>query len=442
MTRLPNPLDVGRLPPPLRVLAQRVRERWQDCSEVAAAVGLDMGKPRALGRWCCPSPRCAGHASPTLATPRRGGWACHRCGAKGDAVALAGLALGLPLPLRGADFASAVEWLAQRAGLMHGEAPPPPPRPVVPPQPERDTLDAVAWWRAHAARSPSAAGWLLSRGVPPGGVSSGIVRLDRQGAADLAGYVSRDFLAQPGGIVAAPLRSASTGAVAALHLRAIAPLDAAHKRRTIGSKADPDGPPRGYGRADRLRGAPVVVLTEGLGDTLAAEALADGIDAVAVGADGATCLPAWGGYLGTLPQRPRVVVVAHLDGDTITADGTGYRRALEAATAAGGVVMSWAELVRGLPPSLRDAVLQRMASPRGWDLGDTLAACRDDLDALRAGFAHAVGLPPPPRQSTRQTQPEPTGAPQPPAPAPDSIAWTDAEWTALQADLDDTWGTP
>jgi hypothetical protein len=425
--------------PSLRDTAEQLRGRWRDCFEVAALLGLDTGSPRQLRRWRCPAPRCGGHKEPTLSKPRGGGWACFRCGAKGDAFALVGLALGYALPLRGRDFPRAVEWLAQRAGMMVGEAPPPPRMPS--PSPERPPFDAAGWWSAHAARSPSAAEWLLSRGIPPGAISSGIVRLDRQGASTLAGSVSRDFLEQPGGAVVAPLRSASTGAVGALHLRVTNATDPHLKRRTVGAKTDPDDTPRGYGRVDRLPTAPVVILTEGLGDTLAAEALTDGADVAVVGVDGASTLPAWGAYLGTLPHRPRVVVVAHLDGDSITAEGTGYRRALEAATA-GGAVASWAELVGSLPARQQLAMLQRMASPRGWDLGDTLALCRDDLAALRAAFARAVGLPPPREQPPHQTQPEPAGAATGPAPTPDNIAWTDDEWEALQADLNDTWGEP
>jgi DNA primase len=75
-------------------------KRELDPHRLASALGLK-GRGR---RYFCPACQAAGGRTPDLA-PSAKGFICHKCGAKGDLVALVQLALGC-------DFPAALDWLA------------------------------------------------------------------------------------------------------------------------------------------------------------------------------------------------------------------------------------------------------------------------------------------------------------------------------------------
>jgi hypothetical protein len=428
--------DVARVD--LRPITSTVRDRVRDCDPVASALGLDPGKkPQQKRRWCCPSPACAGKTEPTLTTPKptqtTGGWKCHRCGEKGDAFTLVGLAQGFRLPLQGRDFVDVLAWLASYAGVDIPEAPsrPSPLRTVIvppaPKAPEPESLAPSAYraaWEALEARQTddsAAARWLDGRGIPARLTRSGFAALDRATASALAAGPAAGWLAHnAGSAIVAPIRSMQTAEVAALQGRVFVVTDPAFKRCTFGKLRDPDGAPRVFGDVSALAAARVVVLVEGLADTWAGEALTSGVDGVVViGADSAGAIPLVAGRL----KAPRVVVVRHLDRpDVVEEDkqGTGQKNAREALEALGrrGVAFQW--------PTFRRALFALGAAtrsvPPGFDLAAALELARAaDFADVQQAFLSAIGEAPPVKLPGLVVPPKPSPrrvSAAPPVPAP------------------------
>lgn len=382
----------------IRPLVATVRDRVRDCDPVASSLGLDPGKPKAKRRWRCPSAHCATKSEPTLSTPTTGGWACHRCGEKGDAFALVGLAQGFRLPLRGRDFVDVLAWLADHAGvtMLEGETASAPPQPAAP-ESERPTPSAIAAaWDALSASQTAdsaAARWLDGRGIPAHLTRSGFATLDRATASALADAPAAGWLAHNvGGAIVAPLRSMQTGEVAALQGRVFVVSDPDFKRRTIGRLRDPDGAPRVFGDVAALASARVIVIVEGLADTWAGEALTAGVDGVVViGADSANAIPA----VAERVKAARVVIVRHLDRpdvDAVDKQGAGQKKAREALEALGrrGSAFPW--------PDFRRALLalgvETRPTPPGFDLAAALELARGagaDFAVVQRAFLSAIG---------------------------------------------------
>lgn len=476
----------------VREIAATIRARMgSDCDPVASSLGLDPGQPQKKRRWRCPSAHCAEKTDPTLSTPApsrtAGGWACHRCGEKGDVFALVGLAQGFRLPLRGRDFVDVLAWLAPHAGVTMPEAPSRPsplrapivvaPKPAAP-EPERPTPAAVAAaWGALSARQTvdsAAARWLDGRGIPAHLTRSGFATLDRPTASALADAPAAGWLAHNvGGAIVAPLRSMRTGEVAALQGRVFVVSDPDFKRRTIGKLRDPDDvTPRVFGGVAALASARVVVIVEGLADTWAGEALTAGVDGVVViGADSAGAIPA----VAERVTASRVVVVRHLDRpDVVEGDkqGVGQKKAREALEALGrrGSAFPW--------PDFRRALLalgvETRPTPPGFDLAAALELARGaaaDFAAVQRAFLSAIGeagklpgLVAPTKTSPRRVSvpPAPPPATKPVAPVVQTPArgnvddvvegrhvaraaladdgWTEGEAESLFATIDRLWG--
>jgi hypothetical protein len=385
-----------------REIASAIRDRLgSDCDPVASSLGLDPGRPQMNRRWRCPSATCSEKVSPTLSTPKTGGWICHRCGEKGDTFALVGFALGLKLPLHGRDFIDVLSWLAPHAGVTMPEAPSRPsplrtpvilaPKPAAP-EPERPTPSAIAaaWdaLKASQAADIAAARWLDSRGIPAHLTRSGFATLDRPTVSALADAPAAGWLAyNVGGAIVAPLRSMLAGKVAALQGRVFKVSDPTFKRRTIGKLRDPDGAPRVFGDAAKLSSARVVVLVEGMADTWAGEALTAGVDgAVVIGASNAEAMP----DVAERVESVRVVVVRHLD--DMENDGPGQKAADEAAAILGrrGSAFHWVNFRRAM---LALGVDTR-PTPPGFDLAAALElthAAGVDFAAVQRAFLAAIG---------------------------------------------------
>jgi hypothetical protein len=206
------------------------------------------------------------------------------------------------------------------------------------------------------------------------------------------------FLREHGPAIVAPLRSARTGRVENLHLRCLS-----GERRFLRdvSLRDEDGAPRGYGRAGDAIATKLLVLTEGLVDTLAAEALlADDPGCVAAGAASVVEFKTWATFLATEHLGGEVIVISHLDRENkndltdtgLHARGPGQRaavvtvRALRAAGVRARVFPWWtffALLVRAGLPEAKEHVR---------DLGDALRAARGRTPwaSLRYCFLRAL----------------------------------------------------
>lgn len=376
-----------------------------DCSALAATLGLRGGKGR---RWFCPGCQSSGGKTPDLSTPRKrpDGWRCFKCGESGDALALVALAQGRTLPR---DFVEVARWLADHLGIEIAEqegAPRPAPRPAPPPAappPEDPEVPApeevgAAWDALYARQSVdgAAARWLDGRGIPSRLVGSGFAVLDTRAVLDLATAPASNWLRRHiDGALVVPLRSARTGAVLALQARAFDPAVPGDKRRPVGKKADKDGAPRAYGRPDHIVGASLVVLVEGMVDTLAAEALtayAPGV--VVVGAIDIGVMPRLAGWMVDLQVRAPVVVAYHLDNKRPGKEqGDGQAAAV-------GVVRQLGTRARLFPwPTYRRRLFDvgvDTSGPRpgGFDLADTLAAARETrvpFDTVAAVFCGVVG---------------------------------------------------
>lgn len=391
-----------------------------DCSALASTLGLRRGKD---GRWFCPGCQSSGGKTPDLSTPRKrpDRWKCFKCNESGDALALVALAQGRTLPR---DFVEVAHWLADHLGIEvpeQGTTPRPTPRPTPPPpaappeDPEVPTPEEVgAAWHALDARQSepdarqSAAGnatrWLDGRGVPARLVGSGFATLDTRAVLDLATAPAAHWLRRHvDAALVVPLRSARTGAVVALQARAFDPGEHG-KRRPVGRKADKDGAPRSYGRPDHLVGAALVVLVEGMVDTLAAEALtayAPGV--VVVGAIDIGVMPRLAAWMVDLQVRAPVVVAYHLDKKRPgNEQGDGQKAAVDVVKRLGtrARLFPWPTYRRRLFDVGVDTSGPR---PGGFDLTDTLAAAREarvPFDTVAAVFCDVVGAkhtPPPAR---------------------------------------------
>lgn len=449
--------------------------RRLEVRRVAAALGLELRG----GRGVCPVCLGGKDREATFSAPLRGGWRCHRasCNAKGDA-------LELVRQVRGLDFPAAVVWLAEREGLdaspwqtgpkatggaaseqKAARAPLTPLPPSGPPPPATWAEGAAAetWERLEGRQVDGAAAYLEGRGIAPALVRSGFAFLDA-GAVELvlAGLspawldeetrpgvprrqtVPRWLRHHQGAALAVPLRSAATGRVEALHVRAFKPRGPNDKRRTLGALRDEDGAPRGYGFAGEARAAAVLVLVEGMADALAAEAMTQGAPgAVVVGADSAGALEAWGDWLATHKPSGRVVVVSQVDAREAGQKATRAAREALQRAAVPCPVFDWRELVRGI--RARGEGLDELAAREGFDLADVLASA--PFDVVRAAFRQVLGLPavttsaapPPPPPSTSAAPPPPppsTRAAPLPQPAPLEAHDDGGFWEGLEAEAD------
>lgn len=303
------------------------------------------------------------------------------------------VALGMTLPE-----------MMERYGRTSSTPRPAPPAPT-PPEPQRPSPEAVgAAWDALCSRrtheSP-AARWLDARGIPAALAWSGFATLDASAVRDLAASSASAWLGRyVDAAIVAPIRSARTGAVVALQARAFDPASPDDKRRTIGKLSDEDGTPRAYGRPDRIGSAALVLLVEGLVDTLAADVLASYADrVVVVGAVDAGGMPKIAAWLAAHSTAP-VVVVRHLDG--VETDGAGQLAADEAVRVLGrrGRHFAWFSIgdEPGFLPRLCD--LGADARPRlkkGFDLGDALALAADEdvrVSTVATSFLAAIGAAP------------------------------------------------
>lgn len=173
----------------------------------------------------------------------------------------------------------------------------------------------------------------------------------------------------------------------------------AEKRRTIGKLSDEDGTPRAYGRPDHVGAASLVLLVEGLVDTLAADVLASYADRVvivgAVDAGGMPKIAAWIASHSTAP----VVVVRHLDG--VEKDGAGQASADEAVRLLGKRARHFAWGRVGEEPGFLRRLLALGVDAsshmkKGFDLGDALALAADEdvrISTVAASFLALVGAP-------------------------------------------------
>lgn len=219
--------------------------RAQGVRRVAVALGgfeLDDAPRRGLR----PCPACGENARgradrrpPAEVTSDGLGWSCYRCGAKGDAVALAALAVaGSPKP---ADWRPVLARCAAE-GLcppMPGEDAPPAPRRPLPPPPvpggprtyRRPPPAEVAdlWGRCLPATDDAeVSAWLRSRGLDAGEVEA----RDLARALPVAGalpawarYRGASWREAPQRFrVVVPMYGAG-GALESLHARALAPVD-------------------------------------------------------------------------------------------------------------------------------------------------------------------------------------------------------------------------
>lgn len=282
--------------------------------------------------------------------------------------------------------------------------PRPAPPASTPPEPQRPSPEAVgAAWDALCSRrtheSP-AARWLDARGIPAALAWSGFATLDASAVRDLAAssaHRSRWLGRYVDAAIVAPIRSARTGDVVALQARAFDPASPDEKRRTIGKLSDEDGTPRAYGRPDRIGSAALVLLVEGLVDTLAADVLASYADRViVVGAVDAGGMPKIAAWLAAHSTAP-VVVVRHLDG--VETDGAGQAAADEAVRLLGKRArhFAWGRVDDEPGFLARLLSLGADARPRlkkGFDLGDALALAADEdvrASTVAASFLAAIG---------------------------------------------------
>ena len=460
--------------PALRVPDDLVREILSraQCDDVVRAFPgrFRTSTTRKAGRYFCPWCQDDRASEAKFATTPHGGrgWCCFKqqspdCERGGDALALVAKLHGWNLK-NAADYLEAVEWLAELVG--HGiddvrkvreargekkrDRPSPPAqttRVVVADKPP-PVLHVASLWDGCFARtrgSPVALGWLQGRGFPVDIhhlAESGFALLDRELADHVAGRIGAEWLAAHlGAALVAPIRSAATNTVEALDLRAFAPRDDGDKRRSVGALpskfapvvSDEDGAPRGYGFAGAATRAGLLVIVEGMADTLAAEAMLHGDGgAVVVGAHAAAQVEKWGQYLAAHKPVGRVVIVRHLDKLSSGKDGAGQNASREALTmlqAAGINVQAfkWGAFLGPRGTALREAANQR----DGLDLAEVLGIASTlalPFAAVRDAFRGTIGAAP--HNGHDDAQANGDGA-------PDGI---DDSSTAEM--VDDIWGNP
>lgn len=305
-----------------------------------------------------------------------------------------------------------------------------------PQEPQRPSAPTVAFaWdalRGHRTGEDLAARWLAGRGINPAHIRSGFATLDAPAVVALADAPAVGWLrAHAGSAVVAPLRSMRSGEVSALQARAFNPSSPDQKRRTVGRLKDDDDTPRCYGLPLAANGARLVVLVEGMLDTLAAESLTHLAGVAVVGADSAEGLVRCARWLASTAKPARVVVVRHLD--DVKADGIGQVKADEAIRIMGPRAshFQWAAFARALRPHI--------------DLAPHLDAGLDLADVMR--LAHEAGLD---VRGTFLDVIDPTrgaGVPiEPPAlcfshaePANDGT-YLETDWTSLNEVIDEIWG--
>jgi hypothetical protein len=389
---------------------------------------------------------CPFHAdtSPSFTvTPDKGLWFCHGCGAGGDVFKFLALAESRRFPDVVRDLAKDVGVALdgtetpqdeQTAGSQDKVPPIQQPSPRERPSPWRATVaqpidewatryvpgDAAETWErliadgpclslaaclalepcrdcaAHPARS-----WLVrERGLPAnarldaGAATATVDNLDAW-PAHARGWVGKQ-LRERGPALAAPLRSARTNVVEGLALRFLTPGDGPKCLTVAGlSHRDADGAPRGYGGAGAALRADLVVLVEGMTDTLTAgELLWPRHDAIAVGAIAVGSLKHWAEWLGQR-QHGRVILVPDLDRGVDkdappTAEGTGQAATKDCASRIrlAGVradVFRWGTYL----DSLADAGVPDATVDRVKDLNDS-ARLGVPWPALRECFAAAL----------------------------------------------------
>ncbi len=405
----------------VKALAEDLRKRQPaDCSALADSLGLH-GKSR---RWLCPSSSCKGKTEATLSTPEAGGWTCFRCGAKGDAIALVGIAQGHTLPLRGRDFVDVLTWLGAHIGVTGTVTA----TVTVDARPTIEPATIAAEWGALESRQTAdsaAARWLLGRGISAQLVRSGFAVLDGATVGALRDAPAIGWLRyNVGAAIVAPLRSLRTGGVCALQGRVFKVSDPKFKRAVVGQLRDGDKTPRVFGDVKHLRSARVVVLVEGLADTWAGEVLTAGVDGVVVvGASSAEAMPDVAAWLAENTSA-HIVVVRHLDNpDAVEADkqGVGQKKAREAEEVIGrrGSRFHWPNFRRAL---LAIGVDTRGPVPPGFDLAAALALCAGvDTIAIQSAFRGVLPKQPLPRLDVSSSASH-RRVTAPPAPPPAPVA--------------------
>ena len=405
----------------VKALAEDLRKRQPaDCAALADSLGLH-GKSR---RWLCPSSSCKGKTEATLSTPEAGGWTCFRCGAKGDAIALVGIAQGHTLPLRGRDFVDVLTWLAAYLGVTGTVTA----TVTVDARPTLEPATIAAEWSALESRQTAdsaATRWLLRRGISAQLVRSGFAVLDSATVGALRDAPAIGWLRyNVGAAIVAPVRSLRTGDVCALQGRVFKVSDPKFKRAVVGQLRDGDKTPRVFGDVKHLRSARVVVLVEGLADTWAGEVLTAGVDGVVVvGASSADTMPDVATWLAEHTSA-HIVVVRHLDNpDAVEADkqGVGQKKAREAEEVLGrrGSRFHWPNFRRAL---LAIGVDTRGPVPPGFDLAAALALCAGvDTIAIQSAFRGVLPKQPLPRLAVSSSASH-RRVTAPPAPPPAPVA--------------------
>lgn len=392
----PTPAPTPSKEVPLRSFVAEVLEvlrlRNLDCVSLAARLGLRQKPGSNARRWFCPACQTDESKTPDLHTPKlsdkAGGWKCHKCNRKGGPFELVALVRGFNV--KGAGFVAAARELARLEGLeaeLEGEKElSEDARKSEHPEIRESRLAPGALIAAWGAMRGGAAGaWLEEqRGIPPRLVESGFGTIDKATAEglpwplDTDGHPYREHAVRTVSrrpCIAAPLRSAATNDVEAIHVRELE--GPSPYRGTISKKRDEDGTPRGYGWAGAALRAELLLLTEGMADTFATEAaLLDDVGAVVVGAIDKGELETWARWLASrVSADARVVLLRQLDGKAPGELGGGQLEAKKAhsiLSAAGRRVehFSWGKFAREL-------------FARGLDIGPRRAFALDVADVAR-----------------------------------------------------------
>jgi hypothetical protein len=296
----------------------------------------------------------------------KGTWSDARAGIGGGAKSFAATVAGMPLR-------SLMSWATGAQDASYGPRLPCP-MPGPPPvslAPQGDAEDA---WRLvmDAADADATAAYLLGRGIDAALVETGaaLVASPRGMPPGLQRFAS------DGPAVFAPLRSARTNRIMAIQGRAVTGA----ARVMSGKAADDDGVPRAYGWPGAASRARVVVLVEGMVDTMAAAAaLRDDADVVTVGAYNDRALGrSIPSYWAAVGLSASVVIVPDLDpvdGEGLTALGNGQRFAREARRTLAGAgisarIFAWGAFLGSLLDHIHDPErvkdLADVASFTGW----------------------------------------------------------------------------
>lgn len=272
-----------------------------------------------------------------------------------------------------------------------------------------EVISLESSWRALESRRPGkpdvAAVWLQNtRGIerPRETTYSGFESITVDDAV-LFPRMQQAFLKNrlaQGSFLAAPIRSAKTGQVCNLLLRQLDAKDKADKIRLLpgcGGWSDSDDTPRGYGLTHFAAEAPVVVLCEGLVDTLSAEALLhENHNVIVIGSPSAQAMPRLGDWLAK-HSAATVVVLFHLDLDPktgrLSASGVGQKNAAQAVleyrqTGKKAHLFSWPDFLAELESI---GVVDAMLEVR--DLGDVMRSRLKHnvaFETIQAVFEKAV----------------------------------------------------